>query len=631
MEKGQFIKTAIAPSEFATTQAHELDLLDGASLYVLATVSSKDTALNRIETIRGVVNQLHHALSPQGFEVTFDFLVDEVKKTSSQLNMAILYIKDGKVWIVKTGNFYCVLVRSNKAYPIFSSATQYFASCSGKILPGDRYFLATNSLVSSLGEDTFLNVLVSGGFANIDTDYSKEIESFGESGELGACCVEFQGGEDQSVGASLSHHPQKTHSEHTQQDAETGSFTNEDHSTQEIKVESGGFKSPVPRQIFDRSRVVPRFNRIIGKGSDRYESRGRLHKSAIVAAALLVVLSVVLVLGGRARDAQEREKRVSESIKKSQELLSQAQVVSSLNRQKARELVYEARDNLAGLPSDQLQNPQVLAMQQSITEGLGAVGGLYEVSPESFLDVGLISSQAAADKLYLDGNFLYILSKNDGRIISVELPAKKTETVTVGGNGIIAISANSQRVFALTSNGIEEFGRQKKLASEDKYQEGTLLSAFAANLYVLDRTQNTIFRYPGNGSSFSGKQSWLAEGVSPDFSKAKSMAIDGSVWVMNEGGRIFRFLQGNPQTVRINAQTSQSALLYTDETLKDVYILDPEKKTMDVYVKTGELVATYTSESFGQALGFVVSSETKQAIVSLGGKLVSFPLGHIQN
>jgi len=361
----------------------------------------------------------------------------------------------------------------------------------------------------------------------------------------------------------------------------------------------------------------------------RYDTRGKVHKSVVFGGVGIVILAVLFLLGGRAKSEQVKEEELAGAVRSAQELLGQAQVVSGLNRYKARELVYEARNTLSGLPEEQRAAPEVKALTDTISESLGKIGGLYEVSPTTFVDASLIASGASIDQFYKTDELLYFLSKGDNRIVKVELATKRVETVIVNDFKINSISATGQRVFAITERGIKEFGRQKKDISEDVYADG-LIASFAGNLYVLDKSQSALLRYPASPSGFGLKQNWLTEGVAPDFSKANSMAIDGAIWIFNEGGRTLRFLQGNPQSVKITPEVGQGAKLYTDETTTQVFVLDPAGKKLDVFEKSGELLATYSSELLSEAREFIVSTTNKEAIFSTGSKSYSFKLGHLE-
>lgn len=596
-------KVLFAPSVKATSQVHEFEISDGL-FSVLVKIESTDNSLSKMEAIRGIATQLKHFLS-NGENFDFAQMSEQVKACSGEgVSVCATVLLGDNLFIFSTGDCFVFLKRDTEVQKIVEP-TGIYVSCSGKLIPGDGVCVASSQIVKLLGEPEFVKVVNGGKFSDLEADYSKEIAGSSESGQLAASYLLF--GQEQDSPLEVEE----------VEDSE-GQLDSQD-TPQHIRATT--IAAPLSQN--KKSRFFSRVS------SPRYDTRGKLHKSVVFGGVGIVVLVSLFLLGGRAKTEQVKEEELADAVRSAQELLGQAQVVSGLNRYKARELVYEARNVLGGLPDEQRVAPEVKALTDTISESLGKIGGLYEVSPTTFVDASLIASNATIDQFYKTDELLYFLSKGDNRIVKVELATKRVETVIVNDFPIYNISGSGLRVFALTEKGIKEFGRQKRDISEDVYPQG-LIASFAGNLYVLDKSQSALLRYPASPSGFGLKQNWLTEGVTPDFTKANSMAIDGAIWIFNEGGRTLRFLQGNPQSVKITPEVGSGAKLYTDETTTQVFVLDPAGKKLDVFEKSGELLATYTSELLSEAREFIVSTTNKEAIFSTGSKSYSFKLGHLE-
>jgi hypothetical protein len=596
-------KILFAPSVGATSQVHEFEIPDGL-FSVLVKIESSDNSLSKMEAIRGIATQLKHFLA-NGENFDFTRMSEEVKACAGGgVSVCATLLLGDNLFVFSTGDFYVFLKRSGDVQKLVEP-TGRFVSCSGKLISGDSVCAASSQIVKLLSEAEFIKVIGEGKLSDIEADYAKELSETNESGQLLASYLLFGSEEVVSEPSGES------------EVVDSGPLV-EEVATEELPVQA-----PTQQAQFKKSRFFSRVS------SPRYDTRGKLHRSVVFGGVGIALLVALFLLGGRAKSEKVKEEELGSAVRSAQELLGQAQVVSGLNRYKARELVYEARNVLGGLPEVQRSTPEVKALTDTISESLGKIGGLYEVTPSIFVDATLIASNASIDQFYKAEEFLYFLSKSDNRIVKVELATKRVETVIVNDFSIYAIAANGQRIFALTEKGIKEFGRQKKDISEDVYPEG-FIASFAGNLYVLDKSQSALLRYPASPSGFGLKQNWLTDGVAPDFSKSNSMAIDGAIWVFNDGGRILRFLQGNPQSVKVTTEVGEGAKMYTDETTTQVFVLDPLNKKLDVFEKSGELLATYSSDLLSEAKDFIVSTQTKEAVFSIGSKSYSFKLGHLE-
>jgi len=170
-----------------------------------------------------------------------------------------------------------------------------------------------------------------------------------------------------------------------------------------------------------------------------------------------------------------------------------------------------------------------------------------------------------------------------------------------------------------------------KIKLIDSSWEGeVLISAYAGNMYVIDREDSKIFRFAGSGDAFGPKSSWLAPGIEIDLSKIISMAVDGAIWILSSSGNVERYLQGSPQTLetKISPNLLSPVDIYTNEELEGVYVLDPKNKRVVVLGKEGNYIAQYKNEKLGNAT-FLVASESEGRIIFLAeNKLYSIEIKH---
>ena len=157
-----------------------------------------------------------------------------------------------------------------------------------------------------------------------------------------------------------------------------------------------------------------------------------------------------------------------------------------------------------------------------------------------------------------------------------------------------------------------------------------LIYAYAGNIYLLDKENNKIYRYAGNGTSFSAKKDWLAPGIKLDLSDAQNWATDGRIWISYQDGTFSKLSQGSPQNFSpkgVEPPLSSPNFIYTNEDLENVYVLEKEKGRIIVLDENGEYKQQYVSEKIKDA-SFITASEKENIIIfsSSEGRLYSIKL-----
>jgi len=271
-------------------------------------------------------------------------------------------------------------------------------------------------------------------------------------------------------------------------------------------------------------------------------------------------------------------------------------------------------------------------IKKKLSDGKEAVLREYDVEETLFLDTSPISDNFSSDVMVGSGNSIALLDVSGRRVATVEIDTKMTEVVS-GPTQIKEakdLALYESRPFVLEDDGVYEVGDTKIKSVEKTWSEDALISMYAGNLYVLDRTSSDITRFPGVGIDFGEGSSWLAPGIELDLSKIASMAINGSIWILSSSGRIEKYSHGSPETIDISVSPTLSnpTRLYTDSDFESVYILDPGSSRIVVLDKDGEYRAQYINKRLEMAENFVVSEEDGMVIFLEDNKLYSFTMVH---
>ncbi len=623
-----YVKILGAPSADATTQTHELELADGGTLFLLITLHSPESSLTRIEAIRGAVNYLHHEVSKDSFE--FEKFKSSVEKTLvyPQFEAVCAYLKDKTIYVFAVGETKVLLWRGKLVTLL--SGTKTIQSASGYLKDGDALVLITNAFLSISPAEEIAPYILQKKLSALESDTATRVQGSEHRGECGLLCL-FDSSQ-QIISPETAE----------QSGDDTPELSIEEMSDIQAEMESEEAKEDIdePESLEEESieaqedTSLPAQN-VFAKSDRVYDARRKSKRLAYVGVLLLVLLAVSIYFGNKARLKKQEVAHVSSVVAEAQSALDEAKSISSVNKSRARDLIVNAREQVLGVHTESTY-PSLLSMKDALTQSLGDVAGVYETAPVIFSDLTLISQNTKADKLSISDNLIRILSTGDKKIITVELPGKRTETL--GGlsavNNPTDIATYTKRTFVMASDGVYDVSTSaQKQVDLPSNQNNLLFASFAGNIYMVDKSQNQIWRYSGDTVSFAEKKEWLAPDVTADFSKATAMGIDGSIWVYNSTGKLVKFTLGNPQTVPLKGLSqslSEDTLFFTDSDSDSLYFLDKNAKAIFVFDKNGELMATYSNVSLSQAEHFVVSEANKLMIYSVGSKLYSISIEHIK-
>jgi len=366
--------------------------------------------------------------------------------------------------------------------------------------------------------------------------------------------------------------------------------------------------------------------------SEVYAKRNK--KAAFIGIVLLVVLVVSIVFGVNKAKEQDFRDSYANDLTEAEHRLDESLSIFSLNKSRSRELFLESKKIMIRLTSDGVEDPELTTLKESIEKNQGKILGEFEVDPQNFVDLSLVTDNFTSDKVMFSNGYIYVVDKASRKIIKLSIENKRSE-VLVGPNKIDEIyeaASYGDRVFVFNSDGIFEIAGAKKKVSDDPTSSNVLTSSFAGNLYLLDKGSSRIVRYVGDGDVFGSGKDWLASSVTVNLGAAKTMVIDGSIWVLLDDGTIYRFVQGNQQNFELdNSFLSEFHIdnIFVSDESEGLYVLDTQNGKVYVFDKSGKYVAQYISDGIKGSTGLVVSEKDKKLIVLKDSKLLSIDLEHL--
>jgi len=233
--------------------------------------------------------------------------------------------------------------------------------------------------------------------------------------------------------------------------------------------------------------------------------------------------------------------------------------------------------------------------------------------------------------IYLNGS-LYFYSPYSQNLLGLNLSNgdKKLYSVPIAkGNGISAADLlDSSIIFFSKSENLVTFKDGKfgeVITLKNPFSEFNFnnFSAYKGNFYFLDKETGDIIKYPYSGSmKWGSPETWLAENAKKPVD-GQSMAVDGSVWVINKDQSISqyysKYLQKTLNIDSFPAPTDLSKII-TSNNLSYLYLMEPAQKRIIITDKSGLIIKEYRSDKFDNLLDFTVSEDGREMYLLNGLK-----------
>lgn len=331
---------------------------------------------------------------------------------------------------------------------------------------------------------------------------------------------------------------------------------------------------------------------------------GNLNHSKKVILTIVVIILIVFVGSVIfALNKQQNEKTLAafQSIyPQAQKKYTDGQSLVGLNQNLARDSFSQAQQILLNgkdkLPKNSKEEKQVLDLLAKVNNALNATSGVTN-SQASLVDTSISPMLLAETK----NSGLYF-TEDDSHIYGL----------------------TSDQVYSLNLDGSN---KKTLIKNSGDWQKAGGLSTYFGNIYVLDSKQSQILKYVQTDSSFS-KTNYFSS-ASPDLSKAVSMAIDSSIYVLSSDGTVAKYTKGNAENFSltgIDKPLVNPTGIFTNAGVDNIYILDNGNSRVVVFDKTGNYKAQYQAGVIKSAKDFEVLEKDKKIYVLSGGKVYEIAL-----
>ena len=353
----------------------------------------------------------------------------------------------------------------------------------------------------------------------------------------------------------------------------------------------------------------------------------------------LILFLILLLALGTFIFSRTEEKRLEvywEETKQIQEKVSQAEsylMLAEKNPQakkQANQLFSEGWQELAPLVNIASSFPktlseQIFSLKDKLADRLLELNLLVEIQePElvfefqarSFIPQKLVSLK---DNLYFFSpyadNVFEVNKEKEGKLLEI---AEKINFGIPLADSVLLFVKPDKLINLAEGQFQNTFSLQTPYAEFD----WNAVSSFQSNLYLLDIKNGKIIKYPYLGNfQWGSSLSWYSNQKARDF---RSLAVDGSVWILTKDNSIERYYAGTLQEtldLQIFPEAKYFSKLFTSAELPYLYLLEPGQKRIIIFDKTGQIVKQFQSPKFDGLLDFAVSQDGKTIYLLNGLKV----------
>ncbi len=322
-------------------------------------------------------------------------------------------------------------------------------------------------------------------------------------------------------------------------------------------------------------------------------------KKVFLTVACMLAVALILSIGFTLkRQVDEKTKTLfNQIVVPAQKKIEEGENLVDLNKNLARDDFMQAQKLLAQGKSKfskgSNEQKQIDELLRKVNEKLSLVSGIQSVQ----------ATAVEADKSIL----LATETKNSS---ALSFTQDEKNVYGIDQNSIFSIDKKNQTKKTIIKN-------------DNFWSSPAGLGVYSGYPYVLDKKIGQVLKFVSAASPanyFSSAQ---------DLSKAASLSIDGSVWILFQDGNIKKFTKGKVDEFVISGLDTLLAnptKIFTNIDTNNVYVLDNGNKRIVVFGKNGAYQTQYQAEVIKNAVEFEVLENKKVIYFLSSGKIFEIPI-----
>lgn len=332
-------------------------------------------------------------------------------------------------------------------------------------------------------------------------------------------------------------------------------------------------------------KILPHVNRLFSIFPKSLSHKKKSYISIAVILSITFLFSVFSAI--EKRDAEKKQTHFEEIYNPAFKKYDDGQGLMDININLARETFILAKKILekkdTDFPKNSKEAKNILILLEKIDKSMTSAQGLTSISPKHIekTESGILEEQKKNPDGYItqDDKFIYIATEDN--ITSIDRGNSKSKKLVENNN---------------TWQKIGGFG------------------IYFGNLYLINKLEKEVIKFSAIASGF-GKSKYLSSTSIIDFSKATSLTIDGSVYILFNDGEIYKFTKGKQDSFIIaglDMPFIDPEQITTDASSQRVYILDSRHSRIVALNKQGEYQSQWQAKQLSSAKAIeVIDKESK--------------------
>ncbi|MFA6024255.1 MAG: hypothetical protein WC777_03510 [Candidatus Gracilibacteria bacterium] len=324
-----------------------------------------------------------------------------------------------------------------------------------------------------------------------------------------------------------------------------------------------------------------------------WEKKKLLFALGTVGAVLLIGLFLMTSVLGKQRKIQEME----DNLALAQENITQAQTQGAFDKAAANELLDQAEALAITVLDSGFSGGEASQILDEVEDQRNALDNVQVVDKDSIrLLADLSDSLAGASLIGVDVYGDRIVAYTAQNAYQILLDQVESPDLLDANDKVLAgeFFEDYDTVVMVTAGGnlIEYTNGNAQFAdtADVDWHTGVDIATYSNKVYVLDPISNQIWRYQRGTDGYGGAQPYFSDEI--DLTDAVSLAVDGSIWLLNQDGGLLKYLSGSLVEFEIKKAPLTSmegaSQVYTDLEINQLYILDPSDDRLFIFDKSAK-------------------------------------------
>lgn len=558
---------------------------------------------------REILNRLNEEYFGNLESDAFNALKESVRKVNEEFNNDGFKVEIGagayinNVFYVACVGYTQVLLFRNKSLVQILKSEDKVITASGYPKEGDVIIISSSLFLNAVGNEDLREHLSQNDMSVVEESINSIVHKSDET--LGCILIFFNNNEELLPEDKESHIPEK-------------------------EKEPGLLRKRLADLLDKIIKILPD-RRIIVRSEVLVEEKEKKTRLLFIGFVFLLILGVSIFFGIKKQREKNYQDSYSNKLNEAVHFLDESKSLYSVSPERSRDLFSQSKQKADELNNAGIKDEQLEKLNQEIQKMESEILGIHKPEVNLFLDLTLLKEGFLPDMISGSSEIMFVFDKKSKTGAKVDYKNKKTDTLTFAEDASVSkITTLSDNYYVLADKGIYEIGDDGKKVIDTTWDADADFYSYAANIYLLEKNTSKIFRFSGAGDSFGEGRDWLSSDTNLNLSSEKDMVVDGSIWLLVGENKIYKLLQGVPQSFSLDGvfpELSKIDAIYTNEELEYIYLLDKGNSRILVFDKSGKYFSQYSNEKMSTIVDFVVSGSTSQSIIlGTDGKLYSFTL-----